>query len=187
MRLERLAYFFFGNNLIIGPHIRKQLKFLKEIVPPAFQRRQMDDLGCGDGKVTLRLKEIFLPKRIRGFDVDPSLVRRARGKGIEAEVRNLDDDMPEGELAVMWGVLHHLKDREYCLNRIKENYPLVFIREPLRNSVIKGLELGQPLTREEIEHLAEKHLANAKAFYCGNSIFIFYVSPELDAGSLATD
>ena len=187
MKIERLAYFFFGNNVIIGPHIRKQLKFLKEIVPPAFQQRQMDDLGCGDGKVTLLLKEIFLPKRLRGFDIDPSLVRRARNKGIEAEVRNLDEDMPTGELAVMWGVLHHLKDRECCLDKIKENYALIFVREPLRDSVIKGLELGHPLIREEIERLAEKHLANSQTFHCGNSIFIFYVSPELGAGSLATD
>lgn len=180
MGIERFAYFFFGNNVIIGPHIRKQLKFLKEIVPTTFQQRQMDDLGCGDGKVTLLLKEIFLPKRVRGFDVNPSLVRRARKKGIEADVQNLDEDVPTGELAVMWGVLHHLKDREGCLKRIKKNYSLIFVREPLRNSIIKGLELGHPIMREEIERLVEKHLPDAQVFYHGNSIFTFYESPELD-------
>jgi len=178
MRLERLAYFFFGNNVIIGPHIRKQLKFLKEIVPPAFQQRQMDDLGCGDGKITLMLKEIFLPRKVRGFDVDPGLVKRARKKGIEASVQNLDEDIPAGELAVMWGVLHHLKDRDCCLSRIKENYPLIFIREPVRNSIIKGLELGHPLMRKEIEHLVDKYLPDSQLFYHGNSIFIFYTSPK---------
>ena len=61
MKMERLAYLLFGNNIIIGPHIRKQLSFLKEIVPTTFLRRQMDDLGCGDGKVTVLLKDIFLP------------------------------------------------------------------------------------------------------------------------------
>ena len=91
---------------------------MKEIIPPTFQQRQMDDLGCGDGKITLRLKEIFLPKRVRGFDISPGLVRRARNIGIEADVQNLDEDIPTGELAVMWGVLHHLKDRECCLDRI---------------------------------------------------------------------
>jgi len=187
MRLERLAYFFFGNNVIIGPHIRKQLRFLKKIVPPTFQQRQMDDLGCGDGKVTLLLKEIFLPKRVRGFDINPGLVRRARDRGIEADVRNLDEDIPTGELAVMWGVFHHLKDRECCLNGIKENYALIFIREPVRNSILKVLELGHPLIREEIERLVEKHLSNSQIFYYGNSIFIFYISPELDVRSLTTD
>ena len=177
MKMERLAYFLFGNNIIIGPHIRKQLRFLKEIVPTAFQQRQMDDLGCGDGKVTVLLKDIFLPERVRGFDVDPGLVRRARKRGIEAEVRNLNEDMPSGDLAVMWGVLHHLGDRAVCLSKIKERYPLVFIREPLRAGVVKGLELGHPLTRSGIEHLIETHLPESQVFYHGNSIFIFYSSP----------
>jgi len=187
MGIESFAYFFFGNNVIIGPHIRKQLRFLKEIVPPVFQQRQMDDLGCGDGKITLLLKEIFLSKRSRGFDINPGLVRRARKRGIEADVRNLDEDMPTGELAVMWGVLHHLKDRECCLNKIKENYALIFIREPVRSSSIKGLELGHPLTRGEIEHLIETHLSNSQIFYHGNSIFIFYTSPGLNVWSSTAD
>ena len=183
MKLERLAYFFFGNNLVIGPHIRKQLKFLKEIVPPTFQHRDMDDVGCGDGKITWQLKEILLPKKLRGFDIHPGLVRRARNRGIEAEVKDLDENTPTGELAVMWGVLHHLKDRERCLKRVKGNYPLIFIREPVRNSATKWLELGHTLRKEEIEHLVEEHLANSQIFYCGNSIFVFYVSPNFMSSS----
>lgn len=187
MGIETFAYFFFGNNVVIGPHIRKQLKFLKEIVPPVFQQRQMDDLGCGDGKVTLLLKEIFLPRRIRGFDINPGLVRRARKRGIEADVRNLDENMPVGELAVLWGVLHHLRDREDCLKRVKENYPLIFIREPVRSSTTKWLELGHPMTREESELLVKEHLSDSQIFYHGNSIFIFYVSPKSGVRSLVTD
>jgi len=185
MKIESLAYFFFGNNVIIGPHIRKQLEFLKKIVPPHFQQRQMDDLGCGDGKVTVRLKEIFLPTRLRGFDVNPGLVRRARNRGIEAEIKNLDENMPSGELAVLWRVLHHLQDRERCLKRVKENYDLIFIGEPVKSGITMGLELlelGDTLRKEEIEHLTEEHLADSQTFYYGNSVFIFYVSPEFNAG-----
>jgi len=187
MGIETFAYFFFGNNVVIGPHIRKQLKFLKEIVPPVFQQRQMDDLGCGDGKVTLLLKEIFSPRRIRGFDINPGLVRRARKKGIEADVRNLDENMPVGELAAMWGVLHHLRDKEDCLKRVKENYPLIFIREPVRSGTTNWLELGHPMTRGESELLVKEHLPDSQIFYHGNSIFIFYVSPKSGVRSLATD
>ncbi len=176
MDIESLAYFFFGNNLIIGPHIKKQLSFLKEIAPSTFQQRQMDDLGCGDGRVTLLLREIFLPRMLRGFDINPGLVRRARKRGIEAEVKNLDEEMPIGELAVMWGVLHHLKDWEGCLKRMKENYELIFIREPVSKGGIKWLELGHPLRKGEIESLIEKHLADSQVFYYGNAIFILYNS-----------
>ena len=160
---------------------------MKEIIPPAFQQRQMDDLGCGDGKITLLLKEIFLPKRVRGFDINPGLVRRARKRGIEANVRNLDVDIPTGELAVMWGVLHHLKDKECCLNRIKENYSLIFAREPVMGSINNGLELGHPLTRGEIEHLIQEYLANSQTLYYGGNIFIFYASPKLDVRSLTAE
>ncbi len=175
-RIGRLVSSFSGYNLIIGLHIRKQLKFLKEIIPPSFQYREMDDLGCGDGKVTLLLKDIFLPKKLCGFDINPGLVRQARDKGIQAEVKNLDEDVPTGELAVMWGVLHHIKDMGGCLRKIKENYSLIFIREPIKTGSVNWLEIGHPLRKEEIEFLVKEHLPDSQIFYCGNAIFIFYVS-----------
>jgi hypothetical protein len=178
MNLESLAYYFFGNNLIIGSHIRRQIEFLKGVLPPHFRHRKMDDLGCGDGKVTVLLKDIFLPSRLRGFDVSAGLVRRARGWGIDAEVKNLDDGLPAGELAVMWGVLHHLKDCSHCLGRLKENYPLIFIREPVRNSYFRWLELGHTMRTSEIETLVNECLLGAQVYYCGNSVLIFYVSPQ---------
>jgi hypothetical protein len=146
-------------------------------IPPAFRNRDLDDLGCGDGKITVRLQEVFQPRKLRGFDVHPSLVRRARTKGIPAEVRDLDAGLPSGDLAVMWGVLHHLKDIETCLKRIQDNYRMAFIREPIKNNAIKGLEMGQPLIKEEIEDLVQKYLVNAQTFYYGHCIFIFYIRP----------
>jgi len=75
---------------------------------------------------------------------------------------------------VMWGVLHHLKDREACLRRIRENYALAFIREPIKNLAINGLEMGQPLIKKEIESLLEKYLPGSQTFYYGHCIFVFY-------------
>jgi 2-polyprenyl-3-methyl-5-hydroxy-6-metoxy-1,4-benzoquinol methylase len=150
---------------------------LKTKLPSVFKHREMDDLGCGDGKITLRLKEVFQPRKLRGFDVHPSLIRRARSVGIEAELQNLDESLPSGELAVMWGVLHHLNNREACLKMIKDNYSMVFIREPIKNKAIKGFEMGQPLIKEEIEGLVQRYFPEAQTFYYGHCIFIFYVSP----------
>ena len=174
-KIGRLISSFSGCNLIIGSHIRKQLEFLKENIPPSFQYREMDDLGCGDGKVTLLLKDIFLPKKLHGFDVNPNLVRRARSKGIQAEVKNLNEEMPNGELAVMWGVLHHLNNMEDCLKRIRENYNFIFIREPIKTSTVNLMEMGHPLGKMDIELLFEKHLPDSQILYCGNNILIFYV------------
>lgn len=151
---------------------------LKTRIPPEFQQRAMDDLGCGDGKITVLLKDVFQPRMLRGFDVNSSLVKRARGKGFDAEVMDLDENAPTGELAVMWGVLHHLKERESCIRRISENYPMAFIREPIRNKAVKGLEMGQPLEKSEIESLVSRYLPHARSFYYGHCIFIFYISPD---------
>ena len=173
-----LSRFFSGYTLIIGSHIRKQLEFLKENAPPSFKNRQLDDLGCGDGKVTLLLEDIFSPTRLRGFDVNPYLVKLARDKGIDADVRDLESDMPRGELGVMWGVLHHLEDRQGCLKTLRENYNLILIREPVKIGSAKGLELGDPLGREELEHLFQENLAGSQVFYCDSNILLFYASPN---------
>jgi len=178
MKLENLAYAFFGNNLVIGSHIRKQLTFLKEIVPAELQYREMDDLGCGDGKVTVLLREIFHPVKLRGFDINRSLVRRARSRGINTGIIDLAKQVPGGELAVLWGVLHHLHDFESCLCRVKESYPLVFIREPVRTGFVAGLELGHPLRLKELTYLVNRHLPGSQIHYCDNSILVFYLCPE---------
>ena len=176
MKLESLAYYFFGNNVIIGPHIRKQIGYLSDIIPDDFKHREMDDLGCGDGKVTVLLKDIFQPGKLRGFDVDAGLVRRAKSRGIDAEVRDLDADMPSGELAVLWGVLHHLQDCGRCLDSVKQNYPFIFIREPVRSSYFRLLELGHTLRKSEIETMVSEHLPGAQVHYYGNSALIFYTA-----------
>lgn len=154
---------------------------LQDNLPQAFRNRELDDLGCGDGRITLILRDIFRPKRLRGFDINPILVKRAKRKGIEAEVRDLSAKMPAGELAVMWGVLHHLQDRETCLKRISENYAMAFIREPVKNNIRVDLEMGKPLDKEEIEIMVQKYFTHARFFYYGNSIFIFHMSPILQA------
>ena len=182
--VEGLAYLFFGNNLVIGLHIKKQLEFLREHIPLSFQHRKMDDLGCGDGKVTIRLKDIFLPESLRCFDINHGLVRRAGKKGFCAEVMNLEQDFPSGELAVMWGSLHHLQDIAGCLDKLRQNYKMVFIREPLREGGVRWLELGHPAIKEEVESLISKHLPGARIIFQNNAAFIFYKSqPEQQQGN----
>jgi len=174
--VERLAYLLFGNNLVVGLHIKKQLEFLREHIPPGFQHRKMDDLGCGDGKVTIRLKDIFLPESLRCFDVNPGLVRRSSKKGFCAEVINLNQGFPSGDLAVMWGSLHHLQDMAGCLDKLRQNYKMVFIREPLKEGGVSWLELGHPASKEEMKSLVSKHLPGARILFQDNAALIFYES-----------
>jgi hypothetical protein len=175
---QHLVYRLFGTNFIIGSQIKAQIHMLETKIPPLFKQREMDDLGCGDGKITLLLKQIFEPVKLRGFDIHPTLIKKACSKGIEAQQRNLNESLPSGELAVMWGVLHHLSDREGCLRKIKENYSMAFIREPVKNKFIKGFEMGEPLIKDEIESLVQRYFPEAQVFYYGHCIFIFYSSQK---------
>jgi hypothetical protein len=172
--MEKLAYLLFGNNLVVGLHIKKQLEFLRKHIPPSFQHRKMDDLGCGDGKVTIRLKEIFLPQSLRCFDVNPGLVKRSSKKGFRAEVMDLNKEFPSGELAVMWGSLHHLEDMVGCLEKLRQNYRMVFIREPLKEGGVSWLELGHPASKEEMENMVAEHLPGASILFQDNAALIFY-------------
>jgi hypothetical protein len=94
-------------------------------------------------------------------------------------MKDLNADVPTGELAVMWGVLHHLENRESCIKRISDNYKMAVIREPIKDKVLNGLEMGQPLIKEEIEGLVERYLPTSNLFYYDHCIFIFYSAPGI--------
>jgi len=160
--------------MYISPPIRGQINWIASRIPQTYLNRELDDLGCGDGRITKEMGQIFKAKKLRGFDVYPSLVKRARGHGVDACLMDLENGMPRGELAVMWGVLHHLKERETCIKRISENYPMVFIREPIKTISLKVFEMGDPIEKEEIETLVNKYLPGAQVLYYSFCVFIFY-------------
>lgn len=173
---ERLLHALFGNNIVIGRHVLRQLDCLKEVLPPDFRGRRVDDLGCGDGKLTVLLREILQPVGLRGFDVNPALVRRARSKGIEARVVDLEDRVPVGELAVLWGVLHHLGDPTRCLARVRVNYECAFIREPIHGTSSGCLELGSPLRRHHLDDMVRRSLPGSDVFFYDDCVFAFWDS-----------
>lgn len=178
MDVEGMTYLFFGNNLVIGKHIRRQLDFLQDILPSELRNRQMDDLGCGDGKVTVLLKEILQPSKLRGFDVSQNLVHRAIRRGIDAGNIDLNSYVPHGELAVVWGVLHHLKNPRHCVAQLKNNYPLIFIREPIKTKAFNGMELGHPMRMRELSDMINEILPESTIHYCGNNMLAFYIDRE---------
>ncbi len=173
-KFQKIIYDLFGTSLYIGQPIRDQIKWISSRIPPEFLNRELDDLGCGDGRVTQLLGQVFKAKKLRGFDVYPSLVHRACRKGVDACIMDLEAGLPKGELAVMWGVLHHLKDREACIKTIVENYPRVFIREPIKQVPITVFEMGDPIDKEEIDNLVKKYLPGAQVLYYSYCVFIFY-------------
>jgi len=173
MKIEQLLYFPFGNNLIIGRHIEDQLKFLSEVLPSDFKGKEMYDLGCGDGKITVFLKKFFESKLVFGCDASGGLVKRAKKRGVESKVVDLEKEVPVGELAVMWGVLHHLRNQEKVLEKIKNNFNYFFLREPLLKEK-SFFELGDPFKKEELEDKIKRVFGDYKIFEHKNAAFIFW-------------
>ena len=173
MFFEKLFYLFFGNNIVIGRHIKEQLGFLGKIVPEEFKGKEMHDLGCGDGKVTLILKDIFKPKSCIGYDVNKKLVELAQKRGIKTEVLDIEKKIPCGELAIIWGVLHHLNPPYKVLDKIKNNYEYLFLREPLKKGIAL-FELGKPFKKEVIEKHLKESLGQCKSYIYQNAIFVFW-------------
>ena len=175
MNLEQFLYLPFGNNIIIGNHIKEQLKFLSKIVPKEFKEKEMYDLGCGDGKITTLLQEIFEPSKISGCDVNFGLVRRAKKRRIVSEVRDLESSVPKGEFAVVWGVIHHLKNQIEILKKIKENFQFLFLREPLVTEGKKSfLELGEPFEKKRIKKMCKEVFGEYKDYEYKGAYFLFW-------------
>ncbi len=174
--VERLLHTVFGNNVMIGSHVLRQLDCLREVLPSHLRGRQVDDLGCGDGKLTVLLREILQPVSLRGFDVNPALVRRAKSRGIDAQFMDLENCVPVGDLAVVWGVLHHLSDPVRCLARIKANYDSAFIREPIRGTSPAFLELGSPMRRDEFGDMVRRSLPGGHISFYDDCAFVFWDS-----------
>ena len=173
MVLEKLFYSFSGRNIIIGRHIKAQLEFLEKIVPEDFKRKKLHDLGCGDGKITFLLQRIFRAEHYSGYDFNEKLIKLARKRGIEAKVLDIEKKVPGGEMAVIWGVLHHLKSPKKFLKMIKDNYQLVFLREPLKRG-LTILELGKPFQREEIKKYLDESFGTYRSYIYDNAIFAFW-------------
>jgi trans-aconitate methyltransferase len=177
MDLESVFYPLWGTSAFVGPHVHRQLDKLEDTLPASFKGRHTHDLGCGDGKVTLLLEKILRPASLICYDSQTCLVKRACARGLEARLLDLDRELPRGELAVMWGVLHHLTDAEGMLRKLKENYRYLLIREPLKFHIDSWIELGHPMRRRKFVQLVENALPGALIRRCGGSMFVFYSRP----------
>ena len=145
------------------------LRFMREpyyahfegIIPDDFKGKHVHDLGCGDGRTSLRLKVYLEATGITAYECEPRLVEAARKRGVDARQIDLGKEMPQGELAVLWGVLHHLTDKETVLRRIAERFDLVIINEPVK-AWWSFLDGGEPLKAEEWIRLFDRVLGKEK-------------------------
>jgi len=142
-------------------------------MPPEFQGKRISDLGCGDGFSTKRIEEIFKAKTIKGYEVNDYLIEKARKKGLVVEKLNLEEKVPRGEMATVWGVVHHLGNKENFLRKIKSNFKYAVFNEPIKN-IWAFFDGGEPLSLIEWKDLFNKTLGSCKFLRFKDSLFIFW-------------
>ncbi|GBD34235.1 Ribosomal RNA large subunit methyltransferase G [bacterium HR34] len=150
--LEQLVYMFGVNFSAYDVDI--ELHYLSKNLNKKYKNRNVVDIGCGDGSVSLKLKSILKPKSFIGVDVYETLVESAKKKGINARVLDVEKQDISGDLGIMWGVLHHLNDPIGTLKKLKNNFNNLIIRECIDENRI--LEAGHKLNKVKLMEILEK-------------------------------
>lgn len=151
--------------------------FIKSKIPAEFIDKEISDLGCGDGGNTIRIRQIFKPKRLTAYDHNESLLKMARDKGLSVKMFDMNGNLPKGEMATFTFSLHHAHNAAKTLEKAKENFKYIFICEPCLNFYHKLLDAGKPLPRQKWIELFNRVLKKYTLYEYKNNVIVFYKNP----------
>ena len=160
-------------NLVANLHSKKYFDFIADKIPPEFLNRGISDLGCGDGFATEKIKLLFKARSIKGYEINKYLADKARKRGLKVEYLNLEKEVPKGEMAVVWGVIHHLTNQEEIVRKIRSNFRFAVFNEPIK-SLWAFLDGGEPLTDSAWKSLFSKTLSDCKFLKFNDNLFVFW-------------
>lgn len=150
--IEKLMYCF-GIN-ISAYNVKRELDYLHKNLPDTYKNRDVVDIGCGDGKISLKLITILKPKSFFGIDISKSLTKSAKKRGINVKVLNIENQEISGDLGILWGVLHHLNNPIETLKKLKKNFNGLIIRESIDEKRL--FEIGYKLNRDKLMKILEE-------------------------------
>ena len=160
-------------NFVANTHSKEYFDFVADKIPPDFLNRKISDLGCGDGFATQKIKVLFKAKNIKGYEINKYLVAKAKKRGLKAERLDLEREIPKGEMAIAWGVVHHLNDLKKFLRKIRSNFNYAVFNEPIK-SFWAFLDGGEPLSESEWKNLFTKTLGNCRFLKFKANLFVFW-------------
>lgn len=150
--IEKILYSI-GLNLS-AYDVKSELKLLKENLPDSFKGRRVIDIGCGDGRVSLKIRRTLEPKTYLGVDLSSSLIFMAKKRGLDASVMDVATQDLSGDLGILWGVIHHFRDPAETLAKINKNFKSLIIRAPVDDKRI--CELGHKFDEESFLKLLSR-------------------------------
>lgn len=169
---EKLAYRFFG--CFYSKHQNALFNFVAKEVSKEFLHRELSDLGCGDGFNTLRLKGIFRPKKIIGYEYNNNLIEKARGRKLEVNKIDLNKEIPKGEMAVFNLSLHHIDDKRRALESAVGNFDFIVLLEPIQDWYHLLFDAGKPLKKQEWIDLFDSVLREYSIYRFKNFFLVFW-------------
>lgn len=148
--------------------------FIKSKTTPEFIGLEINDLGCGDGGNTIRIREVFKPKKLTAYDHNEFLLAKARDKGLDVKEFDMNGKLPKGEMATFTFSLHHALDPARTLAEAKKTYKYIFICEPCLDLYHKLFDGGKPLPKEKWIKLFDNVLGKYKLYQFKNNLIVFF-------------
>lgn len=171
---ENIGYRFFGCCYnYLNPN-KLLFSLIKSKIPDDFIGKEISDLGCGDGTNTLKIRRVFKPKDMVGYDHNDYLLERAIKKKLKVKKLDLNKKIPKGEMATFMFTLHHLKDKEGALRKVVKNFKYIFLCEPIKDLYHALLDGGKALPKQEWVDLFDGALKKYELYQYKSSLIVFY-------------
>ncbi|MDX1536051.1 MAG: class I SAM-dependent methyltransferase [Candidatus Spechtbacterales bacterium] len=173
-KIEKILYSF--GTSFSGYDVDIEIKYLKDNILDKYKNRDVVDIGCGDGKLSIRIKEVLEPESFLGVDLSDAMIASAQKKGLDARVLNVEETNLSGDMGVMWGSLHHLTNPVRTTKNLSGKFKDIMIRESIDDSRI--FELGHKMSKQDLMNVIEDAglIINEKISIPENKSMILFVS-----------
>lgn len=121
-RYDQIAYSFFNRNVHVH-NIEQELFYIKTLLDKEKNNiRTAIDIGCGDGKVTKKIKTMLDIPHFYGMDINRQLLEKAQAKGIKTIRCNANKIKlrKKFDLVMSYGSLHHMENTPLYMKNLKK-------------------------------------------------------------------
>lgn len=104
------------------PQVSWAMDMIKKITSPQVESFELLDVGCGDGKITGSLQEMFPNAKVTGLDPNDSMIQEAASflspiQWLKLPIEDIEY-MNKFDVVTSFSVLHWIKNLDYALAKI---------------------------------------------------------------------
>lgn len=122
LRFDQIAYSLLTFNIHVQ-NVEKELDDMKSMMfKHNIAAHSALDSGCGDGKITKKMKHLFKISDMYGLDLNKRLLTQAAKRGIKTvrcDANNVNI-AKRFDLVISYGTLHHTKNTDLYIRSLKK-------------------------------------------------------------------